>query len=114
MPLRKAVRILSPGRVVQVTYTVQDGVRKRSRSLPGHQRIRKRLHSEVRECSKTLTPKDEKDTDRDSSLEVGLMVDSPGEEATGKDDPHVSPLAWRSPCQDVLCTCWSRTMYWRL
>jgi hypothetical protein len=31
---------------------------------------------------------DEKDTDRESSLEDGLVVDSPGEEAigTGKDD----------------------------
>jgi hypothetical protein len=33
-----------------------------------------------------LTPKDEKDTDCDSSLEVGLVVDSPRKEATGKDD----------------------------
>jgi hypothetical protein len=33
-----------------------------------------------------LTPKDEKDTNRDSSLEDVLVVDNPGEEATGKDD----------------------------
>jgi hypothetical protein len=36
-----------------------------------------------------LTPRDE-DTDRDSSLEVGLLVDSPGEETTGKDDRCVT------------------------
>jgi hypothetical protein len=49
-------------------------------------RKRKHEHSEVREYSGTLTPKDEKDTDCDSSLEDGLVVDSPGEEATGKYD----------------------------
>jgi hypothetical protein len=37
-----------------------------------------------------LTPKDEKDTNRDCNLEVGLVVDSPGEEATGKDDRCVT------------------------
>jgi hypothetical protein len=37
-----------------------------------------------------LTPKEEKDTNRDSSLEVELVVDGPGEEATGKDDRCVT------------------------
>jgi hypothetical protein len=37
-----------------------------------------------------LTPKDKKDTDLESSLEVGLVVDSPREEATGKDDRCVT------------------------
>jgi hypothetical protein len=88
--------MLSPGGAEQVTCTVQNGVRKRSRLLPGHQRERKRVHSEVRECSQTLTPKDEKDTDRESSLKDGLVVDNPGEKATGK-MMGVSPLAKRSP-----------------
>jgi hypothetical protein len=47
MPWRRAVRTLSPGGAEQVTCTVQDGVRKRSRSLPGIQRKCNRVHSEV-------------------------------------------------------------------
>jgi hypothetical protein len=70
MPLRRVVRTLYPG-AGQVICAVQHGVRKRSCSLPGHQLKRRRVHSEVRECSQTLTPKDE-DTDRDSSVQDWL------------------------------------------
>jgi hypothetical protein len=37
-----------------------------------------------------LTPKDEKDIDRDSSLEDRLVVDNPEEDATGKDNRCVT------------------------
>jgi hypothetical protein len=40
--------------------------------------------------TQTLTPKDENNTDRDSSLEVGLVVDSPREEVIGKGDQCVT------------------------
>jgi hypothetical protein len=49
-----------------------------------------------------LTPKDEKDTPRDSSLEDGLVVYSPEEEATGKDDRCVTISQENPLVQDLV------------